>query len=332
MTKALITGIKGFAGSHLAELLLAKGYQVIGLDHGAGGLANIDHIVERLELHDCDLRDPERVHQVLELTKPDEVYHLAAIAHVPTSYRDVRLTLDVNLYGTFNLFEAVKAAAREARVLFVGTASEYGTVSESDIPIRENTPLRPVDPYGVSKASAEMLAYQYHRSYGLHIVRVRPFNHIGPRQSPDYVVASLAKQIAEIEKGLREPVITVGNLEAKRDLTDVRDMVLAYWLAVQQGRPGEVYNICSETAYSIGELLESLRSLATMTVEVRQDPERLRRTDAPIVLGDCTRFRELTGWKPQIPMDATLRDTLDYWRAIACGVGSRESERGADPK
>jgi len=238
----------------------------------------------------------------------------------------------VNLYGTFNLFEAVKAAAPQARVLFVGTASEYGAVSEAEIPIREDTPLRPVDPYGVSKASADLLAYQYYRSHGVHIVRVRPFNHIGPRQSPDYVVASLAKQIAEIEKGMREPVIIVGNLEAKRDFTDVRDMVLAYWLAVQHGQPGEVYNICSETAYSIQELLERLRSLATMTVEIRQDPERLRRTDAPIVLGDCTRFRELTGWRAEAPMDKTLRDTLEYWRASVSEAASSQAEGGADPQ
>lgn len=325
MKKALITGITGFAGSHLAELLLAKGYRVAGLAHGSGGLTNIEHILERLELHECDIRDPARFHEVLGLTKPDEVYHLAAIAHVPTSYRDVRLTLEVNFHGTLNLFEAVKAAVPEARVLFVGTASEYGLVKDSEIPTHEDVPLRPVDPYGVSKAAADMLAYQYHKNYGLHIVRVRPFNHIGPRQAPDFVVPSLAKQIAEIEKGVRDPVITVGNIEAKRDLTDVRDMVSAYWHAVQQGEAGEVYNICSESAYSISELLDKFLAMAGKAIEVRQDPERLRRTDVPTLLGDCSRFRNLTGWKPRIPLDTTLRDLIEYWRSV---IEGRESGAG----
>lgn len=314
MATALITGVLGFAGSHLAELLLAKGYHVAGLDQSLEHTECVRGCLDQLDLHACDLRDPQKVAGILSLVKPDEVYHLAAIAHVPTSYRDVRLTLDVNLCGTLNLFEAVRAEAPAARVLFVGTASAYGAVSESEIPITEHTPLRPLDPYGVSKASADMLAYQYHRSYGLHIVRVRPFNHIGPRQSPDYVVASLAKQIAEIEKGMREPIITVGNLEAKRDLTDVRDMVFAYWLACQKGQPGEVYNICSETAYSIEALLDRLRSMARKAVEVRQDPERLRPSDVPILLGDCRGFRELSGWTPTIPLERTMRDTLQYWR------------------
>lgn len=317
--KALITGIKGFAGSYLAELLLEKDYQVVGLDQRLDDLANIKHIREHLELHECDLRDAARLQKVLTLAKPDEVYHLAAIAGVPRSYLDVRLTFEVNLFGTLNLLEAIRGQTRESKVLHVGTAGEYGIVQESDIPIHEDVLLRPVDPYGVSKASASMLAYQYHKNYGLHIIRVRPFNHIGPRQTPDYVVASLAKQIAEIEQGLREPVITVGNLEAKRDLTDVRDMVLAYWLAVQQGQAGCVYNICSETAYSVGELLDKLLAMAGKVIEVRQDPKRLRPTDVPILLGDCTRFRDLTGWKPRIPIDTTLRDTLDYWRAVVRG-------------
>lgn len=315
MKKALITGINGFAGSFLAEFLLEKGYQVVGIFHRSEMLANIKHILERLELHQCDLRDRARLREILELTKPDEIYHLAAITHVPTSYRDERLTLDVNLYGTLNLFEAAKAVVPKAKILFVGTASEYGAVSEGEIPIKEDTPLRPVDPYGVSKASADMLAYYYYRNYGLQIVRVRPFNHIGPRQSPDFVVASIAKQIAEIEQGLRDPILILGNLEAGRDLTDVRDIVRAYWLTLQKGQPGEVYNICSEKAYSIKELVERFRSLAMRAFEVCQSISKLRPVDVPVVLGDCTKFRTLTGWKPQIPIDTTLQDTLEYWRS-----------------
>lgn len=314
MTKALITGIKGFAGSHLAELLLAKGYQVIGFDHTLDGAANIKHIRERLELCECDLRTSARVNEVVSQTEPDEIYHLAAIAHVPTSYRDVRLTFDVNLYGTLNLLEAVKAISRRIKILYVGSASEYGIVKKTQIPISEDVPLAPVDPYGVSKASADMLAYQYHKNFGLYIVRVRPFNHIGPRQSPDYVVSGFAKQIAEIEMGQKEPVITVGSLEARRDLTDVRDMVSAYWLAVREGRAGDAYNICSEKAFSIREILDRLLAMTSKKISVRQDPQRLRFSDVPLVLGDCSRFRDQTGWRAETPLETVLGDTLDYWR------------------
>ncbi len=328
MPKALITGVMGFAGSHLVELLLAKDYQVAGLDYALDDAGNIEHIRERLELHACDLRDCTRLKEVVSQAKPDEVYHLAAIAHVPMSHRNVRLTFDVNLYGTLNLFEAVKEASSDVRLLYVGTASEYGMVEKSEIPTSEGVPLRPVDPYGVSKASADLLAHQYHKSYGLHIVRVRPFNHIGPRQSPDYVVASLAKQIAEIEKGLKEPTITIGNVEARRDLTDVRDVVLADWLALDQGKAGEAYNICSEKAFSIREILEKLLSMTGEKIEIRQDPDRYRAADVQVLLGDCTKFRMLTGWRVERSIDQSLRDTLEYWRAAAFGASARPSSTG----
>lgn len=320
MTTALITGIKGFAGSHLAELLLAKGDRLAGMDCGLDDAPNLRHVREHLALFEGDLRDPARVAEVVALTKPDEIYHLAAIAHVPTSYRDVRLTLDVNLYGTLNLLEAVKSTSRNIKILYVGSASEYGVVKKTQIPISEDVPLAPVDPYGVSKAGADMLAYQHHRSFGLDIVRVRPFNHIGPRQSPDYVVSSFAKQIAEIEKDLKEPVITVGDLEAKRDFTDVRDMVLAYWLAIRKGKAGEVYNICSEKAFSIRELLDRLLAMSSGRITVRQDPETLRFSDVALLLGDSTKFRRQMGWRPDIPLTSTLHETLEYWRRNCLGV------------
>jgi GDP-4-dehydro-6-deoxy-D-mannose reductase len=219
--------------------------------------------------------------QPFSQSKPDEIYHLAAIAHVPTSYRDPRLTFEVNLYGSLNLFEVVKLISRDIKVLYVGSASEYGDVREEKIPINEDVLLRPVDPYSVSKASTDLLAYQYFKSFDMHIVRVRPFNHIGPRQSPDYVVSSFAKQIAEIEKSLKEP--------------------------------GEVYNICSGKAVSIQEVLDKLLKLSDKEIKIEQDVERLRPADIPLSLGDSTKFRKKTGWKPGIPFEKTLRDTLDYW-------------------
>lgn len=312
--KALITGIKGFAGSYLAELLLSKGYEVSGLDYNFKDAGNIGHIKNLLRLYECDIRDKVRLNKIILQSKPDEIYHLAAIAHIPTSYRDPKLTFEINLYGSLNLFEAIKAASWSIKILYVGSASEYGDVNESEIPVDENIPLRPVDPYSISKASADMLAYQYFKSFGMHIIRMRPFNHIGPRQSPDYVVSNFAKQIAEIEKSLKEPVITVGNLEAKRDFTDVRDIVRAYWLAVQGGEPGEVYNICSGKAVSIKEALDKLLALSKKNIKVKQDPKKLRPSDVPLLLGDSTKFREKTGWKLDIPFEKTLQDTLDYWQ------------------
>ncbi|MFC2108307.1 GDP-mannose 4,6-dehydratase [Candidatus Bipolaricaulota bacterium] len=313
MTKALITGIKGFAGSHLAELLLAQGYCVAGLDHALDVAPSIEHIRDSLELCECDLRDSGRLNEVVSLTKPDEIYHLAAIAHVPTSYRDVRLTFDVNLNGSLSLFEAVRSADWDIKILYVGSASEYGDVREEEIPIDEDVLLRPVDPYSASKASADLLAYQYFRSFDMHIVRVRPFNHIGPRQSPEYVVSSFAKQIAEIDKSLKAPVMIVGNLEARRDFTDVRDMVRGYWFALQKGEPGEAYNICSGKAISIREVVNRLLKLSEKEIKIEQDVKRLRPADIPLLLGDSAKFRETTGWRLDIRFEKTLKDTLDYW-------------------
>lgn len=316
MMKTLITGIKGFVGSHLAELLLSKGCQVFGMDYNLGDAENIGRIRDQLTLYEGDIRDESKLNEIISQSKPDEIYHLAAIAHVPTSYRDPKLTFEVNLYGTLNLFEVAKRLSGDTKILYVGSASEYGAIKKEDIPINEGVPLRPVDPYSVSKASADMLAFQYFKSFDMPIVRVRPFNHIGPRQSPDYVVSNFAKQIAEIEKGLQEPVITVGNLEAKRDFTDVRDVVRAYWLALRKGESGEIYNICSGKTVSIQELLDQLLAMSEKDIEVKQDPKKLRPSDVPLLAGDPTKFREKTDWKPEIPFERTLQDALDYWRRI----------------
>jgi len=316
MTKALITGIKGFAGSHLGELLLSKGYQVCGIDHNLDTAENIERIRDRLTLYECDIRDAAKLNEIISQSKPDEIYHLAAIAHVPTSYLDPRLTFEVNLYGSLNLFEAIKLVSRDIKVLYVGSASEYGEVREADLPIDEGVPLRPVDPYSVSKVSADMLAFQYFKSFNIHIIRVRPFNHIGPRQSSDYVVSSFAKQIAEIEKGLKDPVITVGNLEAKRDFTNVRDMVRAYYLALAKGEPGAVYNICSGRAVSIRKALEQLLELSIIGkqgVKIEPDLERMRPSDVPLLLGNCSKLKRQTGWDCTITFEQTLKDLLGCW-------------------
>jgi len=312
--KALITGISGFAGSHLAEFLIEKGYEVFGTFFDKSTFSNLNGFVNKIKVYRCDIRNYDALKNVIEDVKPDEIYHLAAISFVPTSLKEPKLTFDTNLYGTLNLYQAVIDLEINPMILFVGSADEYGVVKEKDIPIGESHPLLPVNPYSISKASADFLSFFYFKNYSLNIIRVRLFNHIGPKQSPEFVASDFAKQIAEIEKGLREPIIKVGNLEAKRDFTDVRDMVRGYWLALDKGEPGEVYNICSERAIRIKGLLNHLLELSSRKVEKMKDPKRMRPSDNPILQGDCSKFKRISGWKPEISLDKTLKDILDYWR------------------
>ena len=314
--RALITGISGFAGSHLAEFLLNKGYKVYGTFYDKSTFSNLNGFIDRIILYQCDFRNYDILKKIIGKVKPDEIYHLVAISFVPTSLNDPKLTFDTNLYGTLNLYQAIIDLKMNPMILFVGSADEYGLVNENDLPIKEECPLRPINPYSVSKASADYLSYFYFKSYDLNIVRVRPFNHIGPRQSPEFVCSNFAKQIVEIEKGMKEPVIMVGNLEAKRDFTDVRNMVKAYWLVIQKGEAGEVYNICSERAIQIKELLNNLLELSSKKIEVMKDPQRMRPSDNPVLQGDCSKFRRRSGWKPKIPLDKTLKDILECWREI----------------
>jgi GDP-4-dehydro-6-deoxy-D-mannose reductase len=251
---------------------------------------------------------------MLDRVRPDRVFHLAAQSYVPTSWAAPTETLTANVTCQLNLFEAARELELPARFQIAGSSEEYGLVQPGEVPIREDNPLRPLSPYAVSKVAQDLLAYQYWRSHGLYSVRTRGFNHTGPRRGEVFVTSSFARQIAEIEKGRREPVVHVGNLEAQRDFTDVRDMVRAYWLALEHGEPGEVYNIGSGRAYTIRQVLDILLGLSTTRVEVREDPARLRPSDVPILLGDATRFRRVSGWEPTIPFEVTLKDLLDYWR------------------
>jgi GDP-4-dehydro-6-deoxy-D-mannose reductase len=314
--RVLITGVTGFVGSHMVDFL-AKAQpraEVHGLCRWRSRTENIDHITSGLTLHDCDIRDASSVHEVLAEVKPDLIFHLAAQSFVPASWNAPEETLGTNVMGQLHIFEAMRKLGLKSRVLIAGSSEEYGDVHADEVPIKETNPLRPLSPYAVSKVAQDMLGYQYFRSYKLDVVRTRAFNHEGPRRGSVFVTSNFCKQVAEIEKGLREPVLHVGNLEAKRDFTDVRDVVRAYWLALEKGKAGEVYNIGSGRCWEIGEMLKLVLSMTDKVIEVRQDPKRMRPSDVQILLCDAGKFSKETGWKPEIPFEQTLRDLLQYWR------------------
>ncbi|HUS52027.1 MAG TPA: GDP-mannose 4,6-dehydratase [Candidatus Bathyarchaeia archaeon] len=314
MKKVLITGITGFVGSHLSEFLLKSNYQVFGTARPRSKTENIDHLRSKIRLFDADILDSHSVYEVVKTARPDYIFHLAAQSFVPTSWASPANTLETNLIGTVHLFEAVRKLEIKPRIQIACSSEEYGLVKPGEIPVRETNPLRPLSPYAVSKVAMDMLGYQYFQSYRMKIVRTRAFNHTGPRRGESFVCSNFARQIAEIEKGKREPVLRVGNLAAKRDFTDVRDIVRGYLLAVQKGKPGEVYNLCSGRAIKIEQVLKMLLDFSKAKVKVEKDPDRMRPSDLPVLEGDYSKFRKETGWKPKIAFEKTLKDLLDYWR------------------
>lgn len=312
--KVLITGITGFAGSHMAELLLNEGYDIFGLARWRSQTDNIQGVNGRIKLIEGDLLDSHSLQEAMVAARPDLIFHLAAQSFVPASWTSPAVTLEINVTGSCNLFEAVRAAQIDPAVQIACSSEEYGLVKEDELPIKETNPLRPLSPYAVSKVAMDYLGYQYFKSYGMRIVRTRGFNHTGPRRGEVFAESNFAKQIAEIEVGKRKPVIEVGNLEAKRDYSDVRDMVRGYLLAALKGEPGEVYNISSGKTRKIGDVLETLLSFSKVKVKIKKTPARIRPSDVPVLLGDNSKFVKKTGWQPKIKFEKTLRDLLDYWR------------------
>jgi GDP-4-dehydro-6-deoxy-D-mannose reductase len=314
--RVLITGITGFAGSHLADYILANhaDVEVYGIVRWRSRMENILHIRDKVNLFEADLKDIVSLKKCLEEIKPDRIFHLAAQSFVPTSWLCPAETFAINAIGQINLFEAVLSLKLSPKIQVAGSSEEYGLVNADEIPMKETNPLRPLSPYAVSKVAQDLLAYQYYKSYGLRTVRTRGFNHTGPRRGEVFVSSNFAKQVAEIEKKKKEQVIHVGNLEAKRDFTDVRDIVRGYWLCLEKGKEGEVYNVGTGKTYSMREILDMLLSMSKIKVKVEVDPQRLRPSDVPVLLSDCTKLKKLTGWQPKIPIRQTLEDLLNYWR------------------
>lgn len=303
----LVTGAAGFAGSHLLDELLRTNPSVAAWASPRGRLPGPAD--SRVHWSAVDLLDPEAVARAIADLRPAAVYHCAGVPHVAESWGNPRRVLEVNVMGTHHVLEALLRAGHRCPVLVTGSALIYHPAAA---PLTEDHPIGPSSPYGVSKLAQEMLAA---RAPGLlPVYLARPFNHAGPRQSPDFVTSSFAKQIAEIEAGLSEPVLRVGNLTARRDITDVRDTVRAYRLIVERGVPRRPYNVCAGQAYRISDLLETLLGLSRVRVTLEEDPTRMRPSDIPTVLGDRSRIGAEIGWQPELPIERTLADLLDYWR------------------
>jgi len=312
--KALITGVTGFIGSYLAEYLLAKGMNVYGTFHRES-IEDIAHLKDKIILSKCDVRDQATVQKIIKKSNPDFIFHLAAQSRPDISWKNPVETMETNVMGTVYVFESVRQLGLDPKILVTGSSAEYGLIGENEPPIKEDHPLLPVSPYGVSKVAQGLLAYQYFKNYGMKTIRVRIFGATGPRKVGD-ACSDFAKQIVKIECGKAEPIIRVGNLEVKRDLMDVKDTLEAFWLLMENGKIGDVYNICSSKAIKIGDILNKFLEISGRSVKIEVDPKKLRPSDEPIVVGDSSKIRKDCGWMPTIPIEKTLEDTLNYWRKV----------------
>jgi GDP-4-dehydro-6-deoxy-D-mannose reductase len=308
----LITGVSGFVGGHLLDRLRTDGFDRLwGLTRQKLG-SNSRY--EGIQLLQGDLRDQDRLKTLLQIAKPDWIFHLAGQALVSASWEDPRGTFAANADAQISLFEALRSLKQNPRILVVCSSEEYGLIKEDELPVKETNPLRPLSPYAVSKVAQDLLAFQYFRSYGLRTIRVRAFNHTGPGRPKQYAISNFAYQVAQIERGAAPAELSVGNLDVRRDYMDVRDMVHAYVVALQKGEEGDVYNLSSGHAQNLRDILETLLSLSKSKIEIKVDPARLRPSDLPIIFGSSAKFERLTGWRPKITMQTTLTDLLHYWR------------------
>ncbi len=312
--RALITGVTGFAGSHLAENLLKHNVEVFGTTQKGESQDNVSSIKRDIRLVQSSLDDTKTLDRAVRQIRPQWVFHLAALAAVGKSFSAPVETMKVNLIGTLGLYEILRNAKSVEKIIFVSSADVFGPLPPSKMPIKPDYPLNPVSPYGASKAAADILSYQYFRAYGLPIVRVRAFNHTGPRQGTGYVVPDFCSQIVKIEHSQRRGVIKVGNISAKRDIADVRDIVNGYRLAAKKGRPGEPYILASGKAHSIRQFLRLLTDMSTAEIDIKVSKELLRPVEVPLLLGSISKSKKELGYNPKYTIEQTLLDTLDFWR------------------
>ena len=310
MKKGLVIGAAGFVGNYLINEMHANGMEAYATKLPHEKFENPNATV-----YDLDIMDKEAIVTLLFEVRPDYIFHLAAQSSVGLAWKNPGLTIDVNIKGSINVMDAIRELFYKPRVLLIGSGEEYGHIRPGETPIKEDNLLRPGNIYAATKACQNMIGNIYSKAYDLELMMVRAFNHIGPGQAPLFVVSDFCKQVVEIEKGLREPVMMVGNLAAKRDFTDVRDVVKAYVKLVQAGVPGETYNVGSGNAKEIREILDMIISMSDKEIKVEIDPNKIRPVDVPIIEADITKINEITGWTPEIPLEQTIRETLDYWRA-----------------
>jgi GDP-4-dehydro-6-deoxy-D-mannose reductase len=318
--RILVTGVSGFAGGYLAEALLSQGgVELFGTCRRTHWPPQLWHLAERVVLRRCDLCDGPALEALLRDVQPEQIYHLAGYSDAGQSFREPEAAWTGNLTATRCLYDAIQRWGGRPRILYVGSGLVYGDLEEPSGAHDERAPLRPASPYATSKAAADLVSYQYARCAGLEIIRVRPFNHIGPRQAPRYAVAHFAQQLAAITCGRQPPLLETGNLDPRRDLTDVRDMVRAYLLLMERGRSGEVYNAATGATHSMREVLERLVALAHVKTEVRQQTSLVRASDTQVIRADASKLHDEIGWRPQWTLDQTLADILAAWRqALTC--------------
>ncbi|MEA3378875.1 MAG: GDP-mannose 4,6-dehydratase [Nanoarchaeota archaeon] len=309
--KAFITGVGGFMGAHLVDFLNEKGIKIFGTYYMP--TTDINYVKQKIEIQECDIRDKGKLKKLINYFKPDLIFHLAAQSYPTVSLEKPNYTVQANIEGTLNLFEALKILKLNPIVLAACSSAEYGFVKPENLPVPENHKLLPLHPYGVSKVATDLLTYQFHKNFGIRGLRARIFNTTGPRKVND-VCSDFTRRAVQIEKGIIEPIMKVGNLETKRAITDVRDLIKAFWLLVNKGRYGDVYNLSGAKAYKISDILGIVLENSGIEPKIVQDQKLIRPTDEPVILGDSSKLIRETGWKQEIPIEKTIKDMLDYWR------------------
>lgn len=310
--KVLIIGAAGFVGKYLIRHYRKQNsYEIY-----ATKLANEEIQENEIQVFDLDILQKDEIVKLLYAIRPDYIFHLAAQSSVSVAWNNPGLTIDINIKGAVNVLDAVRELYYKPRILLIGSGEEYGYIEADEVPIREENRIRPGNIYAATKACQNMIGNIYSKAYDMKVLMVRAFNHIGPEQSSIFVVSDFCRQVAEIELGRREPVMYVGNLSAKRDFTDVRDVVRAYSLLIERGQPGETYNVGSGQAFEIKEILEKITALSQRQIKIEIDPNKIRPVDVPIIEADVRKLKEITGWQREISLEQTISETLDYWRNI----------------